>query len=365
MIKTIKINSDDYMCIMCTKNGKKNKNSYVPQNGEFWSNEKIFTSKLVALENFLIKTKKYKKNSTITKCELCKWNDDLNYMFYYKKMAWNSDLLHYVYTHHIKPPSKFISFIFNSDPENKFNCQNKILNKFSYVKIKTNQLLILDALMEHGGILQKYQERHMTGYRYSEHSGILVFEEGKLDRVIISGSTERTTVSDPDIFFPNLGDMAYEYEYIFHTHPPTPKPGGRVGGGIMYELPSSNDIYHFIEHFNYGKLQGSIVLAPEGLYNIRKNIFDKQKITVENNFGSLYKTICSSLQHESIEKFGIKFSVEYFYKIISHDTDVINRCNKFLEKYDLHIDFYPRQLTKTGNWIIGTIYLPLCSPKRK
>ena len=40
------------------------------------------------------------------------------------------------------------------------------------------------------------------------------------------------------------------YQYLFHTHPPTPKPGGRAGEGIVYEFPSIGDILHFIDHFN-------------------------------------------------------------------------------------------------------------------
>ena len=70
----------------------------------------------------------------------------------------------------------------------------------------------------------------------------------------------------------NVEDM-FNYEYIFHTHPPTPRPGGRVNVGIVYELPSIGDVLHFIDHFNDGKISGSIVITSEGIYNIRHYYF--------------------------------------------------------------------------------------------
>ena len=56
---------------------------------------------------------------------------------------------------------------------------------------------------------------------------------------------------------------------MFHTHPPTPFPGSRVVDGILYEFPSISDIYHFADHFNAGETQGSLIIAPEGMYIIR------------------------------------------------------------------------------------------------
>jgi hypothetical protein len=350
---------------------------YKPLNGNFWSNKNLFLEKLNNVEIFLLNNKKFynKRNEKDNKiCEICRARMEQNYTFIYKKMMWDSELFHYVKYHDIKPPSKFILFILENDPENSMKCKQQNIkinnksfnpNKFSYVKIKTNQLLILDALMEHGGIVPRYKERHDSGYKYSEHAGVLIFDNNKLDRVIISGSSERTNSADPEIFFPILDNIAYEYEYIFHTHPPTPKPGSRAIGGIMYEIPSAGDINHFVEHFNNGKLQGSLVLTPEGLYNIRKNIFNKEKISsINNNFNLNYRSECAKLQNESIKKFGFEFQLNYFYETIAQDTAFIDGCNNFLENYDLHIDFYPRQLTKTGNWIIGTVYLPMCSSKK-
>ena len=76
------------------------------------------------------------------------------------------------------------------------------------------------------------------------------------------------------------GDMpeAYEYSFIFHTHPPEKGgPGSRAPYGILYEFPSSSDLLHFIEHYNNGITIGSLVMTPEGLYNIRKHKLDSKK----------------------------------------------------------------------------------------
>ena len=49
---------------------------------------------------------------------------------------------------------------------------------------------------------------------------------------------------DEDILLPiDLPDIK-DYEYIFHTHSPTPFPGSRAVDGVLYEFPSISDIYH-------------------------------------------------------------------------------------------------------------------------
>lgn len=388
MIKTITINDEHYMCIMCQKeieNKIKDKlkgkikeqykdKFYVPTEGTIWSSKRFFIEKLELLEQFLIEHEYMITIKNSQDCILCKTKNISHYIFKYKGVLWSDEISHYINVHNVKPPSKFIKFVLNNDPTNSSKCSNssiningkhKKLNKFSYVKIKSNQLLILDALMEHGGVMQRYKEKHETGYKYSEHAGMLEFDGDRLDRVIISGSTERTKNVDPEIFFPTMGDAAYKYEYIFHTHPATPTPGGRAIYGILYEMPSTNDIYHFIEHSNHGKVQGSLVLTPEGLYNIRKYYFEKHRIeTPSKNFISGFRSTYHQLQRDAINKFGVKFIPEYFYKTIAQDTAFVDGCNEFLHKYDLHFDYYPRQKTKTGNWILGTIYLPICTGKK-
>lgn len=361
MINSIKINNETYDCIMCWN--KKNK----PSIGTFWSGEYFFLEKLSLLENNLIKQHKFTK-SKIKKCQLCntKFSDK---MFLFKGIAWDESLSHYVNIHHIKPPSNFIRFVLNNDPTILQRCTRstvKIKGKFykqshfTYLKVKSNQLLILDALLEHGGITPKYKEKHESGFRYSEHAGMLDFDNYGLERIIISSNSSRQKHDDPEIFMPELGESAFEYEYIFHTHPSTPRPGGRAIDGVLYEFPSSNDIIHFTDHYNAGNVQGSIVITPEGLYNIRTFTISDQKVILPKNFKSEMMKITIKIQNEAIDKYGIDFTTEEFYDKIGRDTEYINRLNEFLIKYGIFIDYFPRQKTKKGGWVIGTIYLPIC-----
>ena len=99
---------------------------------------------------------------------------------------------------------------------------------------------------------------------------LLDFNNSGLEKIIISGNTSRVDANDDVIFLPKNMIDAFDYEYIFHTHPPTPKQGARANVGILYEFPSISDLFHFMDHYNEGKTQGSIVIAPEGMYIIRK-----------------------------------------------------------------------------------------------
>lgn len=374
MITNIIIDNKPYSCVMCWDDPVSNVNRISetypdPKEGTIWSGKKFFLEKLAILENFLSKKKTTHHSNSHTNCQLCPKKNISKIAYVYKNIIWNDGLYHYADVHNIKPPSKFIRFVLDNDPSNIKKCKNstvvikgkiKKLNKFTYVKIKANQLMIIDALMEHGGIKPKYVEKHDVGYKYSEHAGMLEFNISSLERVIISGMTQRTSDDDPEIFFPSLGEAAYDYEYIFHTHPATPIPGGRITEGILYEFPSTNDIYHFIDHFNYGKVQGSLVITPEGLYNIRKNNFEKRRIVVDTTLGPKLRALYRRVQKNAIDKFKRKFDSEYFYSVISQDTTAIDECNELLQTYDLHIDYFPRQKTKIGNWIIGTIHLPIC-----
>jgi hypothetical protein len=125
-----------------------------------------------------------------------------------------------------------------------------IRNKKRYLKLNRNQLLILDALL-YDGSARKYidSDNHL---RYTEHMGVLDFKANKLQKIIISGETTREDEDDIDILLPKDLPNIYEYEFMFHTHPPTPKPGDRAKDGILYEFPSVNDIFHFIKYYNKG-----------------------------------------------------------------------------------------------------------------
>src|SRR5207253_201429 len=163
----------------------------------------------------------------------------------------------------------------------------------------------------------------------------------------------------------NMSEM-FDYEYIFHTHPPTPKPGGRAVDGILYEVPSVGDIYHFIDHHNDGNVIGSLVVTAEGLYNIRKASSGPNNIKInDDDLYRGYQRTFNKIQKAAIDKYGINFNTERFYKTISQDTNFINVLNSTLNKFDIQIDYYPRKQNTDGKWIIDTVFLVFRENKQK
>jgi len=185
-----------------------------------------------------------------------------------------------------------------------------------------------------------------------------------VDNIIVSGNTVRVDRGDEEIFLPMNSPDALNYKYIFHTHPPTPKPGGRVDIGILYEFPSIGDIFHFIDHHNDGSALGSLIMTPEGVYNIRKYKFNTDMIEMDEDL--MYedvRKIQKKAQKKAIEKYGYRFSTYKFYSQIAQDITFIEMLNDKLHKYDLHVDFYPRNKNHKGMWVVGTVYVPVFKEK--
>jgi hypothetical protein len=253
------------------------------------------------------------------------------------------------------------------DNKIKFKSKIYIKNNIKYYKINRNQLLILDALLYDGGMTKKYLDSHKN-IRYSEHAGLLDFDSKKLERIIVSGKTTREDTDDIDILLPHdLPDMP-DYEYIFHTHPPTPHPGGRVTQGILYEFPSISDLFHFIYYFNEGFIQGSIVVTAEGLYIIKPKVPLDKKIIIPKNTNKIEKQLTSEqfeIQNEAIIKYGTKFDNNIFFKKIAQDKLYINKFNLILKKYfdnQIVIKYIPREYDiKIDQWIIKKLYLRIRS----
>lgn len=342
----------------------------VPHEGRVWSDEEQFVKKLIGVQNYL-KTRNnyelYKEKEVNNNCLLCGEKNVLNGYFTLHTQRWQDSLVHYITVHHTKPSENFIDAIYRFMPIRrskrviKFDSDVYSQDSIQYLKVDKNQLMIIDALMKHGGYTKKYIDKNgKNAYRYSEHAGLLDFNETGLDKLIISAKTSRVDKGDEEIYLPKDMPYALDYEYIFHTHPPTPKPGGRASIGILYEFPSISDIFHFIDHYNYGTTQGSLVITPEGLYNIRKTIPDNKKIKVDEN--KLYREmnkIMRITQEEAIDKYGIDFTTYEFYSKIAQDTQFIKNINNVLNKYLISIDFYPRLKDHKGNWIIDSIHLPV------
>jgi len=239
-------------------------------------------------------------------------------------------------------------------------------NKKKYIKVKRNQLLLLDALLNDGGYSKKYLDRSKN-VRFSEHSGHLGLNESSIDRIIVSAKTTREDADDKEILLPhNLSDT-YEYEYFFHTHPPTPYPGARAKDGIIYEFPSISDIFHFIDHYNMGKTVGSIVVAPEGYYIIYPKNFSMKKIKydteIEDEIFKKMEEENNLIQEKALLKYGDTFDEEFYFSNVATDNEFLKMFNSMVNKYlDNQIKIIMKHRSKdkmTGKWILKSLYLPV------
>jgi len=243
----------------------------------------------------------------------------------------------------------------------------KINNK-KYVKITRNNLLIFDALMNDGGHIPKYHD-HKKNYKYSEHFGMLDICGKTVDKIIISNKTNRLDKFDNSILLPGDVQSALEYEYIFHTHPPSPNPGSRANDGILYEFPSINDIFHFLEHYNEGETVGSIIISPEGIYIIIPTTKEKPiKYEITNKLIKNMTKDVLHIQELAIEKYGLKFNLDTYFKNIAQDHTFLKLYNKLLEKYlgkkTIKILWKPRIYDeKIKEWVIPPFYLPIFGNK--
>lgn len=314
------------------------------------------------LINIYFETKKiYTMYDKPKNCLLCDDKNVSTKQYTYNNIIWDDGLLHYISKHNINPSIQFKQFIFGIDVIKnipKMIISRVTKNDKEYAMIEKKQLLILDSFMIHGGYNKKYVDEDNKTVRYSEHLGYLEFENKTLSKIIVSGKTNNINETDDDIFMPSRhDDDMYKYAYMFHTHPPTPRPGGRAIDGILYEYPSIGDIYHFIEHHNSGCLVGSLIIAAEGLYNIRSLVnnisIDEDKLYKE------YDIIFSKMQKKAIKKYGTTFNTYTFYSKIAQETCYIDKINIILNKYNIHIDYYSRKKTINNNWVLDTIFLIL------
>lgn len=225
-----------------------------------------------------------------------------------------------------------------------------------YIKISKNQLRILESLFLDGSKDKKYFDSK-SKLRYSEHSGLLDFGKSRLQRIIINAKQNISDKLDDTILLPDNMPDAFDFEYMFHTHPSTPNPASRIVEGILYEFPSVSDLFHFIEHHNQGKTQGSIIIAPEGLYLI-KCIDSNLKIDIEdeNRIIDYLEDEISSIQEEALEKFGYEINEQRYYKKVAQDRKYIDKFNVLIKELNLKIFYKPRVLVNK-KWVLDDLYL--------
>ncbi len=343
-----------------------------------WTGQEQFLGKFMAVQNYL-KLHNFINlpyNEFDDKCMLCNSSIDTSFDYNIDNVVWNSGTYHYIEKHNIIPPEKFKNIIFEFDTDKhinkiikfKYKTKSKHENSIVYIKFDKNIILILDALMSHGGYTKKYYDSRNEQLKYSEHSGYLAIKNNVIDKIIVSAKVSKTSKYDKDIFFPQNFN-AKKCKYIYHTHPPTPLPGSRYNVGIIYDLPSIQDLLHFIDYTSMYDIIGSMVMASEGLYNVRKFYYDANINEInEDGLFKDYNEITRKIHKLSMQKYKkeletrenkINDYLEYFYTNIAQDTGYIKNVNDVLNKYHLHIDYFPRQYDGTNNWFVDSIYLPL------
>ena len=241
----------------------------------------------------------------------------------------------------------------------KFKSKKYVKFNKKYYEISRNQLLIMDALL-YDGSLKKYIDSNKK-VRFSEHFGLLDFNFKKLEKIIISGDSSREDDDDIEILFPNNLNDIVDYEFMFHTHPPIKN---RIKEGIIYEFPSINDIFHFINYFNKGLTQGSLIIAKEGIYVITvKSKIKKIKYNIkeEDKIMELLQNELFNIHSQSIKKYGKKFNDYFYNKNIISDRTFIDKFNKKIKKMfnnQIKIKYYNRVYEKkTKSWIIKSLFL--------
>ena len=244
------------------------------------------------------------------------------------------------------------------DENIKYRVKSKVYKKYNsrYIKLTRNQLRIFESLFKDGSNKKKYTDSK-NKLKYSEHSGLLDFGKSTLQRVVINAVPSQINVNDEEILLPNNLPDYFDFEYIFHTHPSTPSPGARVKEGILYEFPSIPDLEQFIDHYNNGVTQGSIIFTPEGVYII-KSIDNTKKIVI-NNEKKVFNYILNKffeIQDAAIYRYGIHFSLNDFYTKIARNRKYLDMYNLVLKKINLKI-IYKHRIKYKNEWIIDSFYL--------
>ena len=335
------------------------------------TNKYIYTNSNIIIKFIKFIINKSKKKKKINYCRYCQKQFNFSYDYEYKNLLIKISELD---THQLQYHNIIDSALYKKLLSTKLDDFN-----IEWYLIATNQLNVLDGLYEVGSN-QIYIEKNKNISqskisRFSEHSGFIYFEKSKVSNInIFSGS--RIEASDPNIYMPKNCLEALEVNYIFHTHPKTPYIGSRIKNGIIYEFPSISDIIHFIDHHNNGKLLGSLVIAPEGLYIIRKNNFNRKDISVDYDimindleeiflecYNDSYIKYSSINYKEYTHNNEIKLPENFFYNEVSINYIYIHKINKVLIKYDIFIDYYARTYYgktdfATNKWIFDDIYLP-------
>lgn len=330
-----------------------NKNIIITPKYRLWTFRYEF---LKYYKRYITRVKTYEKNK-IKKCPLCDFEDTENKIYYNinNKICWGSLTFHLMKKHNYQPKDRFIKFILS-------------LSSDTFFKIKMNDMVLFDGLMNAGGRMQKFKLNHKfktnknkiekkTNYFNSEYSGYLDIEcKNKIcqiENIEISNFRRFET----DIYMVNFFiDRLADKKYIFHTHPPTPNAGSRIQKDrIVYEFPSFDDINSFVEMKQYYDLEGELIFAPEGIYVLM--VYDKKKELKNEKFKD--KNEYLQILNEAYYEYKNISNEKEFYEKVAQDYKYIKKANDIIKEYNLTILYFPREKLNDNSWIYGKIYLPI------
>lgn len=276
-------------------------------------------------------------------------------------IIWSSNVQHRINDHQLYPSAYFTKVIMGIQLIDNYIVNPPLIleqtNLFDYVPLHYNKLLIIDALLKEGSF-PRYENENK--FIYSEHSGAISINNKVVENIIISAQTDRIDIFDQNIYLPINANILSDYEYIFHTHPNATSYAGRINEGIIYEFPSASDILNFVRYHDTGIAQASLIIAPEGSYLIRPLTVTKTYDFEPDFYHELRKYILKleKMAVKELHKLDLDFTdPDIFHEYISSDLRYIKLYNKYLNAYNLFIEYYPRH-KKNGEWCLRQINLP-------
>lgn len=306
------------------------------------------------ISNYSFFCDKLKKIESIVK------KDDIG-NYHLSNILWSNTLINRI-SQGIYPSDFFVKMVLNTEIINNiiinpiWKMAKNMISKFHYVPLHHNKLLIIDALLNQGSF-PRYENDGK--YIYSEHSGVISIKNYVVKNINVSAGTDRTDVADQTIFLPKNSPDFYKYEYLFHTHPNTKTYAGRIDEGIIYEFPSANDIFNFIKYRNEGKVQGSLVATPEGIYVIRTIDYQGKCNANEDLYYDLQRYTLQ-LEKKAMHKYSSYLDKlhdpDTFHKKVASNYKYINMYNDFIKSENLFIEYYPR-IKKNNEWCLQPINL--------
>lgn len=241
------------------------------------------------------------------------------------------------------------------------------LSSITYLPIHRNVLMTLDGLYRQGGRREYTSEADGVDGLYSEHYGGIAVNDCHIEDIVVSALEGKRYPDDPMIIMPTQAQRYAKYPIIFHTHPDTDGPFGRMKEGIVYECPSGQDYYCFSRCRENGHTQIMIIIAAEGVYVMRPIDYRKPcgiiddtvepSIILGEYLGWIQDIQSAAMRHfqHRIEK----RDVDTFHRQVGEDYRAVQALNAKSAPYNIWLEYYPRTRKKSHDeWGLSTIVVP-------